>query len=155
MSLADEAANSQTLFAMKAAERRAKADQKMKIEEEQKKIILQKMEKGLPLIEGELLKKTGAGKWNMRKFSIIRNEIIWLRSDNKSNYELDLAVEGCSVRDIKIGVKKFMFEISIPPPGFNLMLAASNEEERKNWIEYINLAINTPKSLIRIKEKKT
>lgn len=47
-----------------------------------------------------------AGAWNTRKFQLIKNELIWLRSDENKHNFLNVAVDGASVRDVKIGAKK-------------------------------------------------
>lgn len=93
-------------------------------------------------ISGTLFKKTTHGKWHPRQFVLKGNELSWLKSDQVTQLSLVITPD-TAVQDLPIGLKRFMFEVSVPGQD-TLVLAAAGEVEKFEWIRAISAKTNTP-----------
>ena len=58
------------------------------------------------------------------------------------------------MREIKVGMKKFMFEISVPNE-VPLVLAASGEREMKEWIKAITICVGGDLEEVKVRKQQT
>ncbi|KAH9257329.1 hypothetical protein BASA81_004486 [Batrachochytrium salamandrivorans] len=99
---------------------------------------------GLAQIEGELLKKTKNGTWHTRYFALCGPELSWRAtkasplSEAKTVLLSSAPGSECAVRDIAVGIKKFMFEVTGQGGSVSLLLGASGATEKKAWIVHLN-----------------
>jgi hypothetical protein len=102
-------------------------------------------------MDGSLVKKTRGGKWHERQFQVTGQELCWMKSDNKTKMSVELTSESekdlvVEVRDVKFGLKKFAFEVSVQGGGSpqTVSLAAASENEKRAWMNAIEAAAGLP-----------
>jgi len=88
-------------------------------------------------MEGILLKKTTGGQWHSRQFTLEGTTLSWYKSDNKTLISVD--VLQAKVVDVKVGPKKFMFDIILDND--TISVAASGEAEKAAWLASLNTAM--------------
>lgn len=84
------------------------------------------------------MKKTTGGQWHSRQFKLEGSNLTWLKSDGKTTVTVDVS-KGAEIRDIKIGPKKFSFDIILP--GDTISVAASGEAEKAAWMAALKVAM--------------
>lgn len=95
---------------------------------------------GGEVISGVLLKRAKkTGQWNSRQFTLYDDkQLTWLKSDDKTVVSFALTPpDQVQVRDVKFGVKKFMFEITNGDEV--LVLSAAGETEKQEWLRALGL----------------